>query len=67
MAATFHHWEVNRNKLLDLITPLYYARVASFVRQSWEMTSLEAESLVEEQAVRFEEGKQYLIKVWDQK
>jgi glycosyltransferase involved in cell wall biosynthesis len=67
LAATFHLWEVNRNKLLDLVTPLYYARVASFVRQSWEMTSREAEALVEEQAVRFEEGKNYLIKLWDEK
>ncbi len=49
------------------MTPLYFARVASFVRQSWEMSSLEAEALVEEQAVKFEEQKDYLIKIWDQK
>jgi hypothetical protein len=67
LAATFHAWTVNRNKLLDLVTPLYYARVASFVRQSWEMSSLEAEALVEEQAAKFEEQKDYLIKVWDEK
>jgi len=67
LAATFHSWTRNRNKLLDLMTPLYFARVASFVRQSWEMSSLEAEALVEEQAVRFEEHKDYLIKVWNQK
>ncbi|MFH1934153.1 MAG: hypothetical protein ABIN18_21585 [Pseudomonadota bacterium] len=50
LAATFHPWSVNRNKLLDLMTPLYFARVASFVRQSWEMSSQEAEALAEEQA-----------------
>ena len=50
-----------------MMTPLYFARVASFVRQSWEMSSQEAEALVEEQAVKFEEQKEYLIKVWDQK
>ena len=49
------------------MTPLYYARVASFVRQSWEMSSQEAEELVEEQAVKFEEQKEYLIQVWNQK
>lgn len=64
IAATFHQWSVNRNKLLDLMTPLYFARVASFVRESWEMSSLEAEDLVEEQAVRFEEQKDYLIEIW---
>jgi len=67
LAATFHAWSLNRNKLIDLMTPLYYARVASFVRESWEMSSLEAEELVEEQAVKFEEQKEYLIQVWNQK
>ena len=67
LAATFHAWKVNRYKLIDLVTPLYYARVASFVRQSWDMTSEEAEDLVEEQALLFEEGKDYLIRVWDEK
>jgi glycosyltransferase involved in cell wall biosynthesis len=67
LAATFHLWSVNRGKLLDLVTPLYYARVASFVRQSWDMSSQEAETLVEEQAVKFEDQKDYLIKVWDEK
>jgi glycosyltransferase involved in cell wall biosynthesis len=67
LAATYHVWPVNRKKLLDLVTPLYYARVASFVRQSWEMSSQEAEALVEEQAVKFEEQKEYLIRIWDKK
>ena len=67
LAATFHLWSVNRNKLLDLMTPLYFGRVASFVRQSWDMTTHEAETLVEEQAMKFEEQKDYLLKVWEEK
>jgi hypothetical protein len=67
LAATFHLWSYNRKKLLDLVTPLYYARVASFVRQTWDMSSLEAEALVEEQAARFEDQKDYLIRLWDEK
>jgi hypothetical protein len=67
LAATFHFWTVNRNKLLDMMTPLYFARVASFVRQSWEMSSQEAETLVEEQAQKFEEQKDYLVQIWDRK
>lgn len=66
LAATFHKWTVNRNKLIDLMTPLYYARVASFVKQSWDMTSAQAEALVEDQALKFEDQKAYLIEVWDQ-
>lgn len=67
LAATFHAWRVNRNKLVDLMTPLYYARVASFVRQTWEMSSQEAEALVEEQCLKFENHKDYLIRLWDRK
>jgi glycosyltransferase involved in cell wall biosynthesis len=67
LAATYHLWTFNRNKLLDIMTPLYFARVASFVRQSWDMSSAEAEALVEEQATMFEKHKDYLIKVWDEK
>lgn len=67
LAATFRTWRVNRNRLLDTMTPLYFARVASFIRQSWQMSSQEAEVLVEEQAVKFEEHKDYLIQVWDEK
>lgn len=67
LAATFHSWKVNRYRLIDLVTPLYYARVASFVRQSLEMTSEEAENLVEEQAMLFEEQKDYLVQVWEEK
>jgi hypothetical protein len=67
LAATHHLWTVNRSKLLDMMTPLYFARVASFVRQTREMTSREAEILVEDQAVRFEEQKDYLVNVWNEK
>ncbi len=67
LAATFHAWDVNRLKLIELVTPLYYARVASFVKQSWEMSSQEAEGLVEEQGVKFEKHKEYLIKMWDKR
>jgi len=65
LAATFHKWTVNRNKLIDLMTPLYYARVASFVRQSGDMSSTQAEALVEDQALKFEDQKDYLLEVWD--
>jgi glycosyltransferase involved in cell wall biosynthesis len=67
LAGAYHLWTENRRKLLDMMTPLYFARVASFVRQTWDMSTLEAEKLIEEQAVKFEEQKDYLIKVWDEK
>jgi len=65
LAATFHRWKQNRYKLTDLMTPLYYGRVASFVKESWDMSSEEAEALVEEQAQLFETHKDYLLKIWN--
>ena len=65
LAATFHAWQENRMKLIDLVTPLYFARVASFVAQTLDMSSREAEELVEEQARRFESRKDYLLELWD--
>ncbi len=67
LAATFHSWDINRERLVDLVTPLYYGRVASFVQQSWDMSTTEAEDLVEEQARTFEAQKDYLVRIWDQK
>jgi glucosylglycerate synthase len=67
LAATFHAWKTNRLNLVDLVTPLYFGRVASFVRESWDMSSDEAEALVEHHAERFEERKDYLLEVWDRK
>jgi len=67
LAATFHAWTHNRFKIIEIVTPLYYARVASFIRETWEMTSEAAERLVEEQALQFEEQKDLLLRVWAQK
>lgn len=67
IAAIFHSWPHNRLKLLEIITPLYYGRVAAFINQTKKMSSLEAERVVEEQAVEFEQNKDYLISIWDEK
>jgi len=67
MAATYHSWPHNRQKLVEIITPLYYGRIASFIKQTRDMSSFEAEKLVEEQAIEFEENKDYLISIWDRK
>ena len=67
LAATFHAWTHNRFKIIELVTPLYYARVASFVHETWDMTSEAAEKVVEEQALQFEEQKDCLLKIWGEK
>lgn len=67
LAATFHYWPMNRNKLVDLMTPLYHGRVASFVHETSALDSSGAETLVEKQAEAFEENKAYLLKLWEKK
>ncbi len=67
LAATFHAWKTNRYKLVELVEPLYYGRVASFMNQSKDMDSRQAEELVEEQARSFEDQKDYLVEMWEEK
>ena len=66
-AATFHSWTYNRTQLVNLVTPLYLGRVASFINRTRKMTSSQAEKVVEEQAQVFEDYKNYLFQVWDEK
>ncbi|MFQ5913665.1 MAG: glycosyltransferase [Nitrospinota bacterium] len=64
-AAIFHHLPDHRFKLVNLMSPLYYARVGSFVVKTEKMSSRDAECVVEEQAKAFETNKEYLIERWD--
>lgn len=65
IAATFHHWPKDRVQLVDMMSPLYEARVASFINETLEMTTTESERVVEAQAEVFEKEKPYLLKHWD--
>jgi len=64
-ASTYHCWPMNRFKLVELLTPLYYARVASFARMVEDMSDAEAEQEVEKQAQCFEDEKGYLLQRWE--
>ena len=66
LAAAFHHWRGNRSLMVSLMTPLYFARVASFVNRTRDISNEQAEAVVEEQAEVFEKTKDYLIKRWDE-
>jgi hypothetical protein len=47
------------------MSPLYEARVASFINETAEMTTAESERVVEAQAETFEIEKPYLLKHWE--
>lgn len=65
LAVVHYRWKSNRRILISTMVPLYMARVASFVNLSKDMTSAEAEALVEEQATVFENKKEYLVRLWE--
>ena len=64
LAAKYHHLADHRMKLLAVMTPLYLGRVASFITRTRDMDSRGAEEVVEEQAAKFEEQKDYLVDLW---
>jgi hypothetical protein len=65
-AATFHKWKRDRKNLVDIMRPLYYARVASFINRTLDMTTMQAEEIIEQQACTFEDLKPYLLQRWEQ-
>jgi len=59
-AYTYHNWSRNRKKLINILSPLYFGRTASFVQETENMNWEEAEALIEKQAEAFENNKEYL-------
>lgn len=64
-AAAYQRWSGDRHQLVEILVPLYFARTAGFVNQTRQMTTAEAERLVDEQTRRFEDLKPGLIARWD--
>ncbi|MGB2908568.1 MAG: glycosyltransferase [Candidatus Aminicenantaceae bacterium] len=64
LAVKYHQHPDHHMRLLSLMTPLYLARVASFINRTRDMDFQEAEAVVEEQARVFEDNKDYLVKLW---
>jgi hypothetical protein len=57
---------VLRGPLLHSLTPLYLARVASFVKETERLTSPEVEERIEAVCVSFETLKPYLLSLWNE-
>jgi glycosyltransferase involved in cell wall biosynthesis len=55
---------VDREALLAALTPLYFGRTAGFIAETIEMTTEQAERVIEAQAREFEELKPYLVSRW---
>jgi glycosyltransferase involved in cell wall biosynthesis len=62
--VAFHRPGVDRERLLAALTPLYFGRTAGFIAETLEMTTDQAERVIEDQARQFEQLKPYLIGRW---
>ncbi|MGQ9575824.1 MAG: glycosyltransferase [Thermoguttaceae bacterium] len=62
LTSSYHRWSRDKYKLVEIMTPIYYARVAAFVLASKDMSTAEAEKQIEHQADVFELEKPYLLK-----
>ncbi len=60
----FHRPGADREQLLAALTPLYFARTAGFIGETLEMTTDQAERVIDAQAREFEELKPYLVGRW---
>ncbi|HWR52639.1 MAG TPA: cell wall biosynthesis glycosyltransferase [Bryobacteraceae bacterium] len=63
-ACAYRRRPIERSHLLRSLTPLYLARVASFVLETSTMISAEVETRVEELSMAFEHGKPYVAELW---
>jgi len=63
-ACAHHHRRVARGHLLPSLTPLYLARVASFVIETRDLISSQVEERIERLCQVFEEEKPYLAGQW---
>ncbi len=66
-AIAFYSEDIERNKLLEALIPLYHSRTLSFVNTTSEMDTKQAEAIEERLNRNFESEKDYLIVHWDAK
>ncbi len=65
-AVAYHETPRHKGKLVELMIPLYNARVASIVNELRHVEGADVEEYYEGQAMVFEEMKDYLIQRWQE-
>src|SRR5215471_11557406 len=63
-ACAYKKHPVYSGHLMQSLTPLYLARVASFVLETRTLSSTDVESKIEQLCLKFEELKPYLLNQW---
>lgn len=64
-ALAFRRRAMDRKHLLLSFVPLFQGRVASFMREAWDASQEEVETLVEEGCLLFESLKPELMEAWE--
>jgi len=65
-AVAYHQVSApDRSTLLDALLPIYMGKVLAFVRKTERVSVQQAEELVENECMVFEETKPYLLSKWD--
>jgi hypothetical protein len=62
--VAFNRPGADRERLLAALTPLYFGRTAGFISDTLDMTTDQAERVIQDQARQFEELKPYLVTRW---
>jgi hypothetical protein len=63
-AVEYHRRRTAKKQVVEVLSPLYFARIASFIQRVAELSNDEAEAVVEEQARVFELRKPVLRALW---
>jgi hypothetical protein len=64
--VAFHRPDTDRERHLAALTPLYFGRTAGFISETLDMTTDQAERVIDDQARQFEELKPYLVARWSE-
>jgi hypothetical protein len=64
-ASSYHRSVINRDHLLQALTPLYRGRVSSFISENLRAGAKEVESQLESLRLEYERLKPYLIESWN--
>jgi glucosylglycerate synthase len=64
MALAHHRGVLPIERLVAALIPIYFGRVASLILETLELTTDQAEAMVERQARTFELAKPYLVERW---
>lgn len=64
VAVAYRDGEDRRDDLMESLIPIYFGKTLSFVRKTERMSMKQAEELIENECLVFEEARSYLNKCW---